>query len=145
MTGWRLGFLAAPEELVSQVAKVHSHSVTCATNFVQHAGVEALTSVETEVAQMVEAFHERRDLVVDLLADHGAEVSTPDGAFYMMIPTDAGAADDMEWADRAIEDAHVAAVPGTAFNAPGYARISYAASEERLEEGISRLADEGLL
>jgi Aspartate/tyrosine/aromatic aminotransferase len=62
-----------------------------------------------------------------------------------MIPTEEGPNDDMEWCDRAIEDAHVAAVPGTAFNAPGYARISYAASEGRLREGFSRLAEEGLI
>ena len=145
MTGWRLGYLAAPESLVSQVSKVHSHSVTCATNFVQRAGVTALQSVETEVAEMVEAFRERRDLVVDLLADRGTVVPRPQGAFYCMIPTESGPRDDVEWADRAIEDAHVAAVPGSAFNAPGYVRVSYAASEERLEEGFSRLADEGLL
>jgi aspartate aminotransferase len=145
MTGWRLGYLAAPEPLVEQVSKIHSHSVTCAPNFVQRAGVEALRSVESEVAAMVEAFEKRRDLVVDLLAERGKEIPQPQGAFYAMIPTDEGAGDDMEWCDTAIEDAHVATVPGSAFNAPGYARISYAASEERLEEGFSRLAEEGLI
>jgi len=145
MTGWRLGYLAAPEPLIDQVSKIHSHSVTCAPNFVQHAGVEALRSVETEVAEMVEAFRERRDLVVDLLADRDKVIPQPEGAFYAMIPTDEGPADDVEWADRAIEDAHVATVPGSAFNAPGYARISYAASEDRLREGFERLAEEGLI
>ena len=145
MTGWRLGYLAAPEPLVDQVSKVHSHSVTCAANFVQHAGVEALRSVETEVAEMVAAFENRRDLVVDLLADRGKMIPRPEGAFYAMIPTEEGPNDDVAWCDRAIEDAHVAAVPGSAFNAPGYARISYAASEERLQEGFSRLVEEGLI
>jgi aspartate aminotransferase len=142
MTGWRLGYLAAPEPVVDQVSKVHSHSVTCAANFVQRAGVEALRSVETEVAEMVAAFEQRRDLVIDLLADHGKAIPRPEGAFYAMIPTQT---DDVEWCNRAIEDAHVAAVPGSAFNAPGYARVSYAASEARLREGVSRLAEEGLL
>ncbi|QKY21502.1 pyridoxal phosphate-dependent aminotransferase [Halolamina sp. CBA1230] len=142
MTGWRLGYLAAPEALVDQVSKIHGHSVTCAPNFVQHAGVEALRSVESDVATMVEAFERRRDLVVDLLADHGKVIPRPQGAFYAMIPTPN---DDVEWADAAIEDAHVATVPGSAFNAPGYARISYAASEERLKEGFERLAAEGLM
>ncbi len=145
MTGWRLGYLAAPQPLIDQVSKVHSHSVTCAPNFVQHAGVEALRSVEAEVATMVEAFEQRRDLVVDLLADHGKVIPRPQGAFYAMIPTHEGPDDDVEWADAAIEDAHVATVPGSAFNAPGYARISYAASEERLKEGFERLAEEGLI
>jgi aspartate aminotransferase len=145
MTGWRLGYLSAPEPLVEQVSKIHSHSVTCAANFVQRAGVEALQSVEAEVAEMVAAFEQRRDLVVDLLADHGTMIPKPEGAFYAMIPTDEGPTDDVDWADAAIEDAHVAAVPGSAFNAPGYARVSYAASEERLREGFARLADEGLI
>jgi aspartate aminotransferase len=145
MTGWRLGYLAAPEPLIDQVSKIHGHSVTCAPNFVQHAGVEALRSVESEVATMVEAFERRRDLVVDLLADHGKEIPKPEGAFYAMIPTDSGPTDDVAWADAAIEDAHVATVPGSAFNAPGYARVSYAASEERLKEGFERLAAEGLI
>ncbi|PSQ47980.1 aspartate aminotransferase, partial [Halobacteriales archaeon SW_12_67_38] len=88
MTGWRLGYLAAPEALVDQAAKLHSHSVSCATNFVQHAGVEALENTDQAVAEMTEALEERRDLVVDLLAEHGVDVSTPDGAFYLMVPVD---------------------------------------------------------
>ncbi len=86
MTGWRLGYLAAPEELVSQAAKLHSHSVSSATNFVQRAGVEALANTEDDVSEMVEAFHERRDRLVALLKQHDVDVRTPDGAFYLMIP-----------------------------------------------------------
>ncbi|QLG27576.1 pyridoxal phosphate-dependent aminotransferase [Halorarum halophilum] len=140
MTGWRLGYFHAKGDLVSQAGKLHSHSVSCATNFVQHAGVEALGNTETAVDQMVEAFRDRRDLVLDLLAEHGVEPPRPDGAFYMMLPV---ADDDSTWAEDAIEQGHVATVPGSAFGAPGYARISYAASEERLREGIGRLADGG--
>ncbi len=139
MTGWRLGYFAGPEELVSQAGKLHSHSVSSAVNFVQHAGIEALKT-DDAVAEMTDAFEQRRDLVVDRLAEEGIDVSVPDGAFYMMIPVDE---DDQAWCEGALEDAHVAAVPGSAFGTPGYARISYAASEERLREGITRLADEG--
>ena len=142
MTGWRLGYLAAPEALVDQAAKLHSHSVSCATNFVQHAGVEALENTDQAVAEMTEAFEERRDLVVDLLAEHGVDVSTPDGAFYLMVPVDE---DDQQWCEDAIQDAHVATVPGSAFGAPGYARFSYANSQERLREAVDRLATEELL
>ncbi len=140
MTGWRLGYFAGPEELVSQAGKLHSHSVSCAVNFVQHAGIEALENTEDAVTEMTEAFAERRDLIVDLLADHGVDVAVPQGAFYMMLPVDD---DDQAWCTGALEDAHVATVPGSAFGTPGYARISYAASEERLREGIERLAEEG--
>jgi aspartate aminotransferase len=142
MTGWRLGYFAAPEELVSQAGKLHSHSVTCAVNFVQHAGVEALRNTDDAVVEMRDAFRERRDMLVELFADHGVDVTVPDGAFYMMLPV---AEDDMAWCEEAIQEAHVAMVPGTAFNAPGYARISYAASEERLREAVERLAEAEML
>ncbi|RBI61299.1 pyridoxal phosphate-dependent aminotransferase [halophilic archaeon] len=142
MTGWRLGYLAAPEELVSQASKLHSHSVSSATNFVQRAGIEALGDTEAAVGEMVEAFHERRDRLAALLEQHGVDVRMPDGAFYMMLPV---ADDDQQWCEDVLERAHVATVPGSAFGAPGYARMSYANSVERIEEAVRRLADEGFL
>jgi aspartate aminotransferase len=142
MTGWRLGYFAGPEELVSQAGKLHSHSVSCAVNFVQHAGVEALANTDDAVREMTEAFEERRDMLADLFADHGVDVPVGDGAFYMMLPVDD---DDQAWCEGAIEEAHVATVPGSAFGTPGYARLSYAASKERLREGVERLAENGYL
>jgi len=142
MTGWRLGYFAGPEDLIDQAGKLHSHSVSSAVNFVQHAGIEALENTDEAVEEMTEAFEQRRDLVIDLLDEHDVDVAVPEGAFYMMLPVDD---DDQAWCEGAIEDAHVATVPGSAFGTPGYARISYAASEERLEEGIERLAEEGYL
>jgi len=142
MTGWRLGYFAAPREIVDQAGKIHSHSVSCATNFVQHAGVEALRNTDEAVEEMAAAFRERRDMLVDLLSDYGVSVPTPQGAFYMMLPV---SDDDQSWCEQAIEDAHVATVPGSAFGTPGYARISYANSTERLREAVERLDDDGLL
>ncbi|MFA1611120.1 pyridoxal phosphate-dependent aminotransferase [Halobellus rubicundus] len=142
MTGWRLGYLHAPESLVSQAGKLHSHSVSCAVNFVQHAGLEALENTDEAVLEMRDAFRERRDMLSDLFAEHGVDVPVGDGAFYMMLPVDE---DDQAWCSGAIEDAHVATVPGSAFGSPGYARISYAASEERLREAVDRLAEHGYL
>ena len=142
MTGWRLGYLHAPEPVASQAAKLHSHSVSCAVNFVQHAGVEALENTDDAVAEMRDAFRQRRDMLADLFADHDVDVPVGDGAFYMMLPVDD---DDQSWCAGAIEEAHVATVPGSAFGSPGYARISYAASEERLREAVDRLATEGYL
>nr|WP_247374187.1 pyridoxal phosphate-dependent aminotransferase [Halorientalis brevis] len=142
MTGWRLGYFAGPEELISQAGKLHSHSVSCAVNFVQHAGVEALENTEESVVEMRDAFEERRDMLADLFAEHGVDVPVGDGAFYMMLPVDD---DDQAWCEGAIEDAHVATVPGSAFGTPGYARLSYAASKERLKEGVDRLAENGYL
>ncbi|QSG03136.1 pyridoxal phosphate-dependent aminotransferase [Natranaeroarchaeum sulfidigenes] len=140
MTGWRLGYVAAPRELIGQAGKLHSHSVSSAVNFVQHAGIEALENTDDAVAEMVEAFAERREFLVDLLAERDVDVAVPDGAFYMMVPVDE---DDQAWCEGAIEDAHVATVPGSAFGTPGYARISYANSKERIEEAVERLDAEG--
>jgi len=142
MTGWRLGYYAAPEELVAQSGKIHGHSVTCAVNFVQHAGVEALENTDEAVEEMRAAFEDRRDLLVDLFAEYGKEVASPDGAFYLMVPV---RDDDVAWAEDAIEQAHVATVPGTAFGAPGYVRLAYANDPERLREGVERLAENDLL
>jgi aspartate aminotransferase len=138
MTGWRLGYLCAPPEFVSQAGKIQSHSVSCAANFVQHAGVEALKNTDDAVVEMRDAFRERRDMLVDLFADHGVDVPVGDGAFYMMLPV---AQDDQSWCEGAIEEAHVATVPGSAFGTPGYARLSYAAGKDRLREGVERLAE----
>ena len=160
MTGWRLGYFAGPEELVSQAGKVHSHSVSCAVNFVQHAGVEAITNTDDAVEEMRQAFAERREFLMGLFEDHGVHVPEPEGAFYMMpeiapdgddesrsdsdsLPVEPG--DDTEWCDRAISEAQVATVPGSAFGTPGYARISYANSKERLEEAVDRLAEHDLI
>ncbi|WP_372479229.1 pyridoxal phosphate-dependent aminotransferase [Halomicrobium sp. HM KBTZ05] len=144
MTGWRLGYFAGPEELIDEAGKVHGHSVSCAVNFVQHAGVEAIRNTDEEVQEMVEAFDERRTFLKDLFEERGVHVPEPQGAFYMM-PEVAPDGDDDAWCEEAIEEAHVATVPGHAFGTPGYARISYANSKERLETAVERLDDAGLL
>lgn len=138
MTGWRLGYLAGPTEFIDAAAKVQSHSVSCASNFVQRAGVAALRHSQSSVTEMREAFHDRRDLLVERLRAAGVTVPKPEGAFYLMVPVDD---DDNEWCERAIREAHVATVPGSAFGAPGYARFSYAASSARIEEGVDRLVE----
>ena len=138
MTGWRLGYVHAPNALIDQAAKLHSHSVSCAVNFVQRAGVEAIENTDDAVVEMRDAFRERRDMLADLFESHDVDVPIGDGAFYMMLPVDT---DDQAWCSGAIEDAHVATVPGSAFASPGHARISYAAGEDRLREAVGRLAE----
>jgi aspartate aminotransferase len=142
MTGWRLGYFAGPESLVEQAGKIHGHSVSCATSFVQHAGVEALENTDEAVEEMRAAFEKRRDMLLAEFADRGVDIVKPRGAFYMMLPV---ADDDQAWCDEAISDAHVATVPGSAFGTPGYARISYANSTERLREAVDRLDEHDLL
>ncbi|MEF8831318.1 MAG: aminotransferase class I/II-fold pyridoxal phosphate-dependent enzyme, partial [Halobacteriales archaeon] len=142
MTGWRLGYFAGPGELIDQAGKVQSHSVSCAANFVQHAGVAALEAVDEAVEEMVTEFEARRDLLVDLLAGEGVDVAVPEGAFYLMLPVDD---DDQAWCETALEEAHVATVPGSAFGTPGYSRVSYANSRDRIREAVERLAGAELL
>jgi aspartate aminotransferase len=91
---------------------------------------------------MVDAFEERRDLLVDLFEERGKSITEPKGAFYLMLPVDD---DDAAWAEEAIGGAHVATVPGSAFGTPGYVRLSYAASKERLREAVDRLDEADLL
>jgi len=142
MTGWRLGYFGAPESVVDQAGKIHSHSVSCAVNFVQHAGIEALENTDDAVVEMRDAFEKRRDFLVEEFGSRGVDIAEPEGAFYMMLPV---ADDDQAWCDEAISEAHVATVPGSAFGTPGYARISYANSQERLQEAIDRLEAHDLL
>ena len=157
MTGWRLGYLAAPEPVVERAGKLQSHSVSSAAHFVQYAGIEALENTDDAVAEMREAFRQRRDMLVERFADHGVEVPVPDGAFYLMLPVDGDCAGlegrrvadgetvDQAWCEGALKDAGVATVPGSAFGTPGYARLSYAAGEARLREAVERLAEAGYL
>jgi aspartate aminotransferase len=142
MTGWRLGYFGAPEEIVEQAGKIHGHSVSCAVNFVQHAGVEALENTDDAVVEMRDAFERRRDFLIDEFESRGVDIVEPKGAFYMMLPVDD---DDQAWCEEAIGEAHVATVPGSAFGTPGYARLSYAKSTERLQEALDRLEAEDLL
>ncbi|WP_128224877.1 pyridoxal phosphate-dependent aminotransferase [Halobacteriaceae archaeon SHR40] len=142
MTGWRLGYFGAPEEIVEQAGKIHGHSVSCAVNFVQHAGVEALQNTDEAVVEMRDAFERRRDFLIDEFESRGVDIVEPKGAFYMMLPVDD---DDQAWCEDAIGGAHVATVPGSAFGTPGYARLSYAKSTDRLQEALDRLEEADLL
>ncbi|MFW6457828.1 MAG: pyridoxal phosphate-dependent aminotransferase [Halodesulfurarchaeum sp.] len=142
MTGWRLGYFAAPEPVLEQAGKIQSHSVSSAATFVQHAGLAALEGPSEPTEAMAEAFRHRRDLLLEQLAEYGIELSTPEGAFYLMLPVEE---DDQSWCTAALEEAHVATVPGSAFGAPGYARLSYAADADRLSEAVKRLGEAGFL
>jgi aspartate aminotransferase len=145
MTGYRLGFMAAPTDHTTQAGKVHSHSVSCATNFVQHAAVEALSNTDTDAVtgEMMEMFTRRRDTLVDLFADRGIDIPVPEGAFYAMIPIEAD--DVMQWCKDAVRDAGVGLVPGRAFGTPNYVRASLVDTEERVTEAVDRLATEGFI
>lgn len=142
MTGWRLGYLAGPDDVVDGAMKVHSHSVSCAPNFVQHAGIEALRNGTEGVERMRDQLRTHRDTIVEAFAKSGLDMTTPEGAFYLMIPVDS---DDQSWCRAALRDAYVATIPGSAFGTPGYARVSYAKRPDRLKEAVNRLSENGLI
>jgi aspartate aminotransferase len=145
MTGYRLGFMAAPMDHTDQAGKVHSHSVSCASNFVQHAAAYALSSTDIDAiaGEMRDTFERRRDTLVELFAERGVDMPEPEGAFYAMVPIETD--DDMQWCKDAVREAGVGLVPGRAFGTPGYVRASLVDTEERIEEAVDRLATEGFI
>lgn len=145
MTGYRLGFMAAPTDHTTQAGKVHSHSVSCASNFVQHAAAEALGNADTDAiaGEMKETFQRRSETLVDLFAERGVEIPEPESAFYAMIPIESD--DDMQWCKDAVREAGVGLVPGRAFGTPGYVRASVVDTEDQIREAVDRLEAEGFI
>lgn len=148
MTGWRMGYTLAPQPISDAVLKLQSQSVSNPTSIAQYAALEALRGGMETVEKMVTEFAKRRRRIIDGLREiPGVVCHEPAGSFYVF-PSVAGAiegngatsADTVKAAKDLLEHAHVAVIPGEAFGAPGYLRISYATSMERIEEGLRRLA-----
>ncbi|QSZ67371.1 pyridoxal phosphate-dependent aminotransferase [Methanofollis aquaemaris] len=136
MTGWRLGYAVAPLPILRQMVKVQQHSVSHPTTFVMWGGVAALTGDQSCVEAMRQEFERRRMYMLDEFGSMGYTVAPPDGAFYAFVKVEG---DDMAIAHEWLNKAHVAATPGSAFNAPGWIRVSYAASLETLKEAMHRI------
>lgn len=144
MTGWRLGYTAAPEEFISAMVKIQQNSTTCATSFVQMAGVSALRGPQTCVQEMVSEFERRRDIIVDgLNLIEGIECLKPEGTFYVFPNTEGLGEKSTDLCKYLLENAGVAATPGSAFGlgGEGHIRISYANSLTRIEEALDRLTE----
>jgi len=150
MTGWRVGWAVAPVELAGGMAKLQSQATSNVCNVAQAAALEALTGPQDAVEEMRLAFDRRRRIAVDALsAIPGVSVAEPEGAFYVFpsFETFLGGEvagrrvdDTLQLAEVLLEEAKVALVPGEAFGAPGYARLSYALGDDDLIEGIDRIA-----
>ena len=141
MTGWRLGWMVAPEKDVAAVNKMQTHSITCCTSFTQPAAVEALKGPQDSRIKMVKEFKKRRDLALDLLNDiKGVECNRPEGAFYLFPKYDHKISSD-DLAMYLMKDAHVAITPGASFGkaGEGFFRLSYATSESNITEGIGNI------
>jgi aspartate aminotransferase len=148
MTGWRLGYTLAPAELVAATVKLQSQSTSNPTSIAQYAALAAMTGPMDSVPAMLAEYTKRRRRIVDgLNAIPGITCGEPGGAFYVFpnvsarlgTSPDALAKDCSELATLLLEKAHVALVSGAAFGAPGYLRLSYATSIERIEEGLRRI------
>jgi len=146
MTGWRIGYLAGPEDLVRAMRKVQGQSTSCPGSVSQAAAVAALNGPQDCVADMRRAFRERYDFMYRALNQlPGVSCPTCDGAFYVF-PSFEGfiegredIRDDTELATWMLEEAGVSTVPGSAFGAPGHLRLSYAASMDYLQDAIARM------
>ncbi|MGO1988373.1 aminotransferase class I/II-fold pyridoxal phosphate-dependent enzyme [Mammaliicoccus vitulinus] len=142
MTGLRIGFLLGPEYVMKQLTFVHAYNCICANVPSQYAAIEALTNAIDSPKEMNKAYIERRDYVYKRLIEMGFILNEkPQGAFYIFPQISQFGMDDYEFCMKALEDYHVAIVPGSAFThiGKGYIRISYAYNIKSLEEGLNRL------
>ena len=145
MTGWRIGYALAPERVIQAMLTIQSHCTSNPTSVAQRAAVEALLGPQESVARMLAEYSRRRRRILQgLRLIQGVKCVTPQGAFYVYPNVKGflrydGMGDTLSMARTLLEQEHVAVVPGEAFGTPGYLRISYAASMERIEEGVRRL------
>lgn len=141
MTGWRIGYTAAAEEISRHLLKVHQYNATCASSIGQYAALEALERGMDDPISMREEYRKRRDHVWDKLQRMGLPTLKPEGAFYLFPSIEEFSLTSWEFAESLLEKERVAVVPGSAFSpyGEGYIRISYAADMEVLEEGLNRL------
>jgi aspartate aminotransferase len=147
MTGWRVGFALGSAKLMGNMLKLQSHSTSNATSIAQKAAVQALRGPQDSVGTMLAEFERRRGkIVAGLRAIPGIKCAMPEGAFYVYPNVSAylkknGVADATALAEKLLDEVHVALVPGPAFGTEEHVRISYAASQEQIDEGLRRLKD----
>lgn len=143
MTGWRLGFAVGPQNILSQMLKLHQYAIMCAPTTSQYAGIEALKNGDSDIAKMSESYNQRRRFLVKELNDMGLECFEPYGAFYVFPSIKSLGMTSEEFANQLLEEEKLAVVPGTAFGAcgEGYVRISYAYSLEELKEALGRIRE----
>ena len=141
MTGWRLGYLAAPAPIVEQMLKIHQYAIMCAPTTSQLAAIEALRNGDEDIAMMREEYDRRRRYIYDGLKRIGIESFLPEGAFYIFPDLRKFGLSSEEFCNRLLYEYRCAIVPGTAFgeDGEGFARISYAYSVKHITEALSRI------
>jgi aminotransferase len=142
MTGWRIGYAAAPAELLAPLRKIHQYTIMSAPTTAQAAALVALSNGDLCVQEMVAEYDRRRQLIVGGLNSIGMPCFEPQGAFYAFPSVAQSGMTDEEFAQRLLEEEQVAVVPGSAFGAggAGYVRCSYATAYEKIEQALERLA-----
>jgi aminotransferase len=142
MTGWRIGFLFAPQNITKHILKVHQYNVSCANSIAQKAALAALTAGINDAIPMKKEYLIRRNYVYNRLTAMGLNVVKPDGAFYFFVKIpESISLNSFDFALKMVHEAKVAVVPGSAFSeyGEGYFRLSFACSHETLENGLNRM------
>ena len=140
MTGWRIGYAAAPAPILAALRKVHQYTIMSTPTIAQYAALAALREAEEDVLKMVEEFDRRRRLIVSGLNEIGLSTFEPKGAFYAFPSITASGMDDETFAQLLLQEEKVAVVPGNAFYADGqFARCSYATAYEKIDEALERM------
>lgn len=141
MTGWRIGYAAGPAALISGLVRIHQYTIMSAPTTAQYAAVVGLVECDEDVAEMREEYNRRRLLIVNGLNKIGLPTFEPRGAFYAFPKVSVTGLDDETFANRLLEEEHVAVVPGNSFGAggEGFVRCSYATAYEKIEEALRRM------
>ena len=143
MTGWRIGYIGCPAELMQQLIKLHQYTTICAPIMSQYAAIEGLKNCMDDVETMRKSYEQRRNLMVKSLTDMGLPVINPDGAFYLFVDIRKTGLTAEAFALKLIEDQKVAVVPGNVFGAggEGYVRCCYATEITKLKEALRRIKE----
>ncbi|MBR3268091.1 MAG: aminotransferase class I/II-fold pyridoxal phosphate-dependent enzyme [Oscillospiraceae bacterium] len=141
MTGWRLGWMAAPPEIIAQARKIHQYAIMCAPMVSQRAAVEALKHCDGDTAHMAEEYDRRRRFLLERFSQMGLPCFPAQGAFYLFPSIEPTGMDSETFCEKLLEEEHVAVVPGSAFGESGKnnIRISYAYSLQHLTEAAKRM------
>ena len=140
MTGWRIGYLAAPVELINATVKIQGHSTSNVCTFAQYGAIAALESSQDCVEKMRQAFAQRREVIYQLVNGiPGLSCTQPEGAFYMFVNISKISNSSLEFCKALLEEQNVAVIPGIAFGADDHIRISYATDLATIEKGMARL------
>lgn len=140
MTGWRVGYLAGPIELIKATSTIQGHSTSNVCTFAQYGAIAALESSQESVEKMRQAFAQRRQVIFELLdAVPGISCIKPDGAFYMFVNISKTGMNSLEFCDAFLEQQQVAVIPGIAFGADDHIRLSYATDLGTIKKAVERL------